>query len=305
MNAPARSSPAALLIMACAFWGGATVLNKALLASAPPLVLLTLQLAASIVALWIVVAVKRAPLPSARHLIPLLALGLLNPGVAYSLSLMGLARVSASMTTLLWASEPLLIVPLAAFLLREAVTWRFIAVLALGLLGVALVVGLIGGLTSGNSDAGGVILLLLGVLCCALYTVLSRALVGVADSLPIVAIQQSAGALYATAALALGTRFGSIHELVALPPATFATAVISGLLYYAAAYWLYLTALRFVPAGVAGAYFNVIPVFGVGFAAIFLGETLTHSQWLGALLIGLSVIGLARLTPELPAPTAT
>lgn len=304
MNAPARSSPAALLIMACAFWGGATVLNKALLASAPPLVLLTLQLAASVVALWIVVAVKRAPLPSARHLIPLLALGLLNPGVAYSLSLMGLARVSASMTTLLWASEPLLIVPLAALLLREAVTWRFVAVLALGLLGVALVVGLIGGLTSGDSDAGGVILLLLGVLCCALYTVLSRALVGVADSLPIVAIQQSAGVLYAAAALALGTRFGSIHELVALPSATFVTAVVSGLLYYAAAYWLYLTALRFVPAGVAGAYFNVIPVFGVGFAVIFLGETLTISQWLGALLIGLSVIGLVRLTPEHPVPKA-
>jgi drug/metabolite transporter (DMT)-like permease len=294
-----------MLIIACAFWGGATVLNKTLLTSAPPLVLLTLQLAASVVGLWVVVAVKRAPLPSGRHLIALFALGLLNPGLAYSLSLMGLARVSASMTTLLWASEPLLIVPLAALLLREAVTWRFVAVLALGFLGVTLVVGLIGGLTNGDSDAGGVILLLLGVLCCALYTVLSRALVGVADSLPIVAIQQSAGALYAAAVLALGTRFGSIHELVALPPATVATAVISGLLYYAAAYWLYLTALRFVPAGVAGAYFNAIPVFGVGLAVIFLGETLTLSQWLGALLIGLSVIGLVRLTPEHPGPKAT
>ena len=80
--------------------------------------------------------------------------------------------------------------------------------------------------------------------------------------------------------------------------------MVSGLLYYAATYWLYLTALRFVPAGVAGAYFNVIPVFGVGFAVIFLRDR-RISQWLGALLIGLSVIGLVRLTPEHPAPKAT
>ena len=69
------------------------------------------------------------------------------------------------------------------------------------------------------------------------------------------------------------------------------TAALSGLLYYAAAYWLYLTALRFVPAAVAGAYFNAIPVFGVGLAIVFLGETLTADQWAGVAAIMLSVTG--------------
>ena len=302
MNAHMRSSPAILLIMACAFWGGATVVNKALLASVPPLALLTLQLVASIVVLWAVLAVTRAPLPRNGHFAPLFALGLLNPGLAYSFVLIGLSRVSASETTLLWASEPLLIVPLAALLLREPMTWRLARILALGFLGVVLVADLTGSLTGGHGDAGGVILLLLGVLCCALYTVLSRAIIGIANSLLIAAVQQSAGALYAFAALAWGTPFGSMRDVAALPAATLMAGAASGLLYYAAAYWLYLTALRDVQASVAGAYFNAIPVFGIAFAATFLGESLTPAQWLGALLIGLSVIGLVRLTRGKPTP---
>ena len=74
-------------------------------------------------------------------------------------------------------------------------------------------------------------------------------------------------------------------------------------MYYAAAYWLFLAALRFVPAGVAGAYFNAIPVFGVGLAMVFLGETLTAVQWAGVAAIMLSVTGLARLMRQAGEPS--
>lgn len=41
-------------------------------------------------------------------------LGVLNPGLAYALSIAGLAHVTASVSVLLWAIEPILILALAA-----------------------------------------------------------------------------------------------------------------------------------------------------------------------------------------------
>ena len=73
--------------------------------------------------------------------------------------------------------------------------------------------------------------------------------------------------------LSLGRNpFGGWTDIAKIGLPQLATAALSGLMYYAAAYWLYLAALRVVPAGVAGAYFNAIPVFGVGLAIVFLGE---------------------------------
>ena len=52
---------------------------------------------------------------------PLLGrLGLLNPGAAYALSLLGLTTITASLSVLLWALEPLMILFLAALVPARA-----------------------------------------------------------------------------------------------------------------------------------------------------------------------------------------
>ena len=137
--------PAVLLIVACALWGAATVVNKALLASLPPLTLLFLELASSVTALWAILSFSRVQLPPPLLLWPIVALGVLNPGIVYALALMGLARVSASVTTLLWAAEPAMILTLAAVMLREPVSSRLLMVMAVGFVGVLLVADLAGG----------------------------------------------------------------------------------------------------------------------------------------------------------------
>ena len=291
-----RAPPGALLMVACAFWGAGTVLKKALLASLSPVSLLFLQLAPSAGVLWLATLLSGARLPKASAFAPIAILGVLNPGIAYTLSLIGLSRVSASVTTLLWASEPLMILLLAAVFLREPVSWRLVAVMAIGAAGVALVADLPHGLQSAGNEPIGVLLLLSAVLCCAFYTVFSRGLSGSADPLSIVAIQQAAGLGWAAALLSARTDYGGWNDVANVSLPQLATAALSGLMYYAAAYWLYLAALRFVPAAVAGAYFNVIPVFGVGLALAFLGETLTPLQWAGGAAIMASVTGLVRLT---------
>lgn len=68
--------------------------------------------------------------------------------------------------------------------------------------------------------------------------------------------------------------------------------VISGLIYYAAAFWFYVSALRSVAATTAGMFLNLIPVFGVTSAYIFLDERLTGIQWMGGAIILLAVLAL-------------
>ena len=294
MRTSLRLPPAVLLILACALWGGATVLSKALLASIPPVALLVLQLAPSAAILWLAFGLSRRRTAPKSLFLPLVLLGLLNPGISYTLSLMGLAHISANVSTLLWAAEPLMILSLAAIVLREPVTPRLLGVMLAGMFGVLLVADALGGF-SGN-DPVGVLLLLSGVLCCAFYTVFSRKLSETVDSLYIVAVQQTAGLAWAVALLLAGTSYGSPGDVAQVPLKLAAVAALSGLLYYAAAYWLYIAALRSVPAAVAGSYFNVIPVFGVTFAFLFLGERLTAIQWIGAIVILVSVFELVRLT---------
>jgi drug/metabolite transporter (DMT)-like permease len=80
-------------------------------------------------------------------------------------------------------------------------------------------------------------------------------------------------------------------------PIGLASAVGSGVLYYAGAYWLYLNALRRVPASVAGASFYLIPIVGVAAGALLLGERLGTSQWVGAAIVLAAVLLIAVRAP--------
>jgi drug/metabolite transporter (DMT)-like permease len=288
--------PAFLLFAACSFWGIATVLNKALLTTISPVLLLLIQLFASAIALWAAIIWLKTTLPTGRVLLAAIALGVLNPGISYTFSLMGLERISASVTSLLWATEPFLILGLAWLVLREPITAKVLAVIGVGFTGVVFVSGLLSGEPSGQTDILGIGLLFLAVLMCAIYTVFSRKLGDSVDALSLVAVQQTAGLVWAGVLLASTAGQDITAVIAAVPWKDMLSAVISGLLYYAAAYWLYLSALNRVSAALAGGSFNIIPVVTIVVAFVFLGERLTSMQIVGAALILVSAGALFWLT---------
>src|SRR4029453_11256007 len=120
------TAPFIALILAAACWGTATVITKHVLTDIPPLTLLVLQLTISVVFLWAIVLVQRR-LPQRRDIVRLGGIGILNPGLAYTFGLLGLSYTTASMGTLLWAAEPILILVLAWLILREHLTHTLIA----------------------------------------------------------------------------------------------------------------------------------------------------------------------------------
>jgi len=256
------------LVLAAICWGTGTVVSKAALDEIPPLTLLAIQLAASVLVLALVMRVRGVPLRSDGP--PLLTrLGLLNPGVAYALSLLGLVTISASLSVLIWALEPLMILILAAATLGERVTPRLAILSFAAVAGIALVVFA----PASGGQLVGVALSLAGVACCAVYTVVTRRFIpGARDTSQVVLGQQ----VYALGlALVLVLVVGVVGGTIAPSSITalgIASAVGSGLLYYAGAYMFYLGALRNVPASIASVSFYLIPIVGLAAGATLLGR---------------------------------
>ena len=224
---------------------------------------------------------------------PLLGrLGLLNPGLAYALGLIGLTMITASLYVLLWALEPLMILFLAAWFLRERITPAFIVLSMIAVAGMVLIVY---DPSASSGQLIGVALTLAGIVCCAVYSVVTRRWIPDAKETSQVVLSQQAHALVLAIGLVLvvGVAGGQVVP-TALTPLGLASAIGSGVLYYAGAYWFYLGALRHVPASFAAVSFYLIPIVGVAAGALLLGERLDPRQWIGAVIVLGAILAIIR-----------
>lgn len=272
---------AILLVAATACWGCGTVLSKHVLdRGVAPLMLLAIELAASSLLLGLGTLALGVRLTWSANLGRLAFLGILNPGFAYALGLLGLVTIDASMSVLLWATEPILIMLLAVLLLRERVAAATAGAVAVALIGVLLVLYRPGA----SGDAIGIALTVGAVTACAFYTVLTRRLLLDDSSLAVVLVQQLAALAFALVIAGIAWAIGIADLGLPADSATWALAAASGMVYYGLAFWLLVGGLRGVPASIAGSFFPLISVFGVA-AGYFVGERLTDRQWLGATLV--------------------
>ena len=282
------------LVLAATCWGLGGVMSKSVVAHVPPLTLLVAQLTVSITFLWAAMVMQKTRLLHRREVFRLGLTGVLNPGLAYTFSLIGLTLTTASMSALLWATEPIVILGLAWLVLRERLTPPLIIVSAIAIIGVALVVSLDANSANSGSLLGN-LLIFAGVCCCAYYTVISRRQVAGIDPLLLVAVQQTFALAWALAIWPIELLGGGAAGLAAIKPDAWLWAAVSGITYYALAFWFYITGLKRIPASMAGMFINLVPIFGIGGATIFLGERLDAAQWAGAVLILAAVIGVVRV----------
>jgi probable blue pigment (indigoidine) exporter len=138
--APVARDPRVVLVLAAASWGFGTVISKQAVGEIPPLTLLPIQLATSLAFLVIAGRLRGDHHLAAQMRRPVGWLGILNPGLAYALSLLGLALITASLSVLLWAAEPVLILLAAAAFLRERIERALVLLSAAALAGLVVVV---------------------------------------------------------------------------------------------------------------------------------------------------------------------
>lgn len=287
------------LVAAAACWGIATAISKRAVDEIAPTTLLPIELAISVTVLGLAAATTRDTQLPARHRTELAWLGVLNPGLSYALSLAGLQRITASASALLWALEPILILGLAWLVLRHRPSRPIGIAAASALVGVVLVVA--------QQDVGlgaaGVTLTIAGVLACAVYTVLSSRYLADSTALGVVLVQQMAAlgfaVVLAIAAFATG-HGGSLRDVSG---AAWLSALAAGALYYGVAFWFYLEGLRTCSPGVAGLFINLVPIFGIASATVFLDERLTARQWAGAAITisAITTVAIIQRRPMNPA----
>lgn len=280
----------AALVAASACWGGGTVVTKQVVDDVTPLTLLPMQLAVSCVVLLVIAVARRERFAWNRPVRRLSALGVLNPGMAYALGLVGLTSITASMYVLLWATEPVVILLLAALVLPEHIPAARAVAVVVAVFGVLMVVYQPGA----AGAAVGIILTLVSVGFCAVYTVLTRRMMLDDSSLTVVLLQQATALAFAVVlATVVGLAGGAGWDLTGLSAVTWLGAGVSGVLYYGLGFWFYLAGLRHVPASYAGAFLPLIPVFGLA-AGFLVGERLEPWQWAGAAVIVVATAYLAR-----------
>ncbi len=278
---PAAHSAVPALVAAAACWGTGTVASKQVVDDVAPLTLLSMQLAASCVLLLVLTLVRRESFAWTPPVRRLAALGVLNPGIAYALGLVGLTTITASLSVLLWALEPVAIMLLAAAVLREQIPPALAVAVAVALAGVLLVVYQPGA----TGDAVGITLTVASIGFCALYAVLTRRLLLDDSALTVVLAQQVAALLFAVVlATVVAAAGGPGWDLTGHGATDWLTAAGSGVLYYGLGFWFFVTGLRHVPASYAGAFLPLIPVFGLA-AGYLVGERLEPRQWAGAVVI--------------------
>lgn len=289
-------APLTLGLLAIALWSGSTVAEKMLLDHIPPVSLLVWQLAVSVGLLWGALLVRGQRAPGGRAWFSLGWPGLLQPGFANLLLLLGLSLTDANTFSLLNSCETVLGLLFARLLLGERVGRPTAALAGAATLGVMLVaLGEPGAAQPGSLL--GVALVLGGTLFAALYGVVSRPLVSAANSQPLLltALHQTLGLAVALCAWGVALGRGEGEVLRTVSPATWGWAALAGVFQYAVPFWLFLLALRSLSVSTVSLLFTLGPVFVLVGAFLLLGEWLAPLQWWGAGLTLLSLAAIARL----------
>lgn len=294
MFASKEATAILFVIIAAGSWGVAGVLSKYALGLTSPFQVLLIELSFSMFISWIIVAITYESVEFARPLLSASALGILHPGLSSILGIVGLSHLDASVSSTIWALEAPMTMILASLILVEKLSVIQIAMSLLSVFGVFLTA------THHNESVDmfkviyGTVLVVVAVLSCALYAVLSRQIVAdeKIDPLFTVAAQQTTGLLLCLAMLPLHWSFTRLGDLGALSSGTWLVCIITGTLTFLVATGLFLAGLRHLSAARAGSLLILTPVFGLATAYMVLGEKLTAWQWIGVTIILLSVLGI-------------
>lgn len=207
----------------------------------------------------------------------------------------GLARTSASNSSLIIGCSPVAVAVLTALVGHERLTrWHWIGC-ALSVLGVYLIVGR--GAVPGHGSMTGDLLTVGSITCWAVYTVGSRALLQRHSPLFVTGATMIAGsAMFAPIAAA------EIASLAwtSISWTAWAALVFSAIFALFVAYLIWYTGVQQIGNARTSVYSNMVPIVAMTTAAIWIGEPIDRWKIMGAaaVLSGVAVTRVGRAAPE-------
>ncbi|WP_432723200.1 DMT family transporter [Jeongeupia wiesaeckerbachi] len=280
--------PVVLMLLLAALWGASFLFMRVAAPVLGPVWLIGLRvLVAALFLLAVALATRRAlQRPNARHY---LVLGLFNTGLPFLCYGFAALSLPASMMAILNATAPIWGVLVGWAWLGQRPGLRVVAGLALGVVGVAVLVG------GGRFDVAALPAVAACLMATLSYAIASHYSKRYAQSLP--AFEAAHGSMWGAVVWLALPVFAVSAPAVPLPSVWLAVLAL-GVACTGAAYLLYFRLIAAIGAAQALTVTFLIPVFGVLWGALFLGERLGLSAFGGALLV---LAGTALVTGFVPA----
>lgn len=290
MNTPPRGprlsfADAASLLLLAAIWGGSFLFMRVAAPQFGPLALIEVRVA--VAALFLTaVSLWRGEARALRGLTgPLVVLGAFNSALPFVLFAYATLALPAGFASVLNATVPLFVATIGAVWLGERFGPRRLLGLALGFAGVVALVWPKLGATDERLAVAAGLAASVSYAACAHYTKRRFAQV---SPLAIATGSQIAAAL-------LLAPLAAWHLPSAVPgPLAWAAVLALGVVCTAVAYLVYFRLVARVDPTHASVVTYLVPVFGIAWGALFLGETITLGMLAGAAVVLVGVVLVTR-----------
>jgi drug/metabolite transporter (DMT)-like permease len=294
-----RPADLARLIFLAMLWGGSFIFIRIAVPVLGPVVLVTIRVLLAGTALLVYARITRRDLEVRARWRQYLILGALNSAIPFVLISTAELHLPASLAAILNATSPLFGAIIAAIWIKDPLTRRKLAGLALGLLGVSVLVGWSPiALSPAVALAAGASLL--GAAFYGLASVYTKAKVVGAQPIGMATGSQFAAGLLLLPFVPFAVPAGPLST------AALVSVLALALLCTALAYLLYFRLIVDVGPAQALTVTFLVPIFGTLWGALFLNETITVSMLMGCgvVLAGTALVTGVRLL-ERPRQTAT
>jgi drug/metabolite transporter (DMT)-like permease len=270
------------MLLVCLIWGINFSVTKVAIEQMPALPFTALRFAGASVLLWLIVRVTEGPATYAPgELRRLVVLGIVGNTLYQIAFILGLAHTTATNSSLILATVPTAVAVFAWLLRLERVTPRTWAGIALGTVGVVLVIATSGVDFSARTITGD-LLTVLAMLCWAGYTIGLRTLPEGVSPLRVTSVTAIAG----TPGLVLvGLPGLLVMQWASIPASAWWALAYATLLSLVVAYVLWNRSVQVVGGTRTAIYMCVTPLVAVAAAWVILGEHARPTQGIGAALI--------------------
>jgi drug/metabolite transporter (DMT)-like permease len=277
----------ASMLVVCLLWGLNFSVTKLALHQIPPLPFTAVRFALASVLLWAVLRLIEGPSPMRQEgLKKLILLGLVGNTGYQLVFTVGLSKTTATNSALILSTVPTVVALLAGALGLERITARMWLGIALGTLGVVLVITT-RGVGFDASTMTGDLLSVLAVLCWASYTVWLRRVPSGVSPLRVTTITTIAG----TPGLVLAGLPGLFRlQWERVDPHAWLALGYAAVFSLVVAYLLWNRSVKAVGSTRTAIYMCVTPLVAVAGAWLLLGERPHPLQAVGAMLIVAGVL---------------
>lgn len=278
------------LILLAAIWGGSFLFTRIGAPILGPTILVECRVGFAALFLLIVALFLHKPLNVKQHWRHYLILGIFNAALPFLLFGYAALTLSASSMSILNATAPIWGAVIAAVWSRQPLSGRTALGLCMGVIGVALIVGF--DHLAAQSGAGfAIAAALLATFCYGIATNYSR------HAKPVDSFCNAHGSMWA-ASLVIWPAVPFVSASAAPGINVMLAVVALGVVCTGIAFLLYFRLIKDIGATSTLTVTFLIPVFGILWGHLFLGEVITLSMIVGSLIV---IAGTALATGFNPA----